>query len=204
MLTFLHHRQPPFQGSGSKKTPRAPARSPRKTAYSSRRNSSRMNTASCSWTEFPHKRNRVERGVLLCGLGMKHDGIKEIIGARLADSESKSSRSHRMENSRSEMSGARVPTRWPESENISPQVTRRRSFSSKTTQNPRPTSSIFIATLHHAPACGQGSLLNRNPAQEFEVGENLGCAQHHAAQRVVGDAYRQSGFFPDSLVQVLE
>jgi len=110
ILTFLHHRQPPFQGSGSKKTPRAPARSPRKTAYSSRRNSSRMNTASCSWTEFPHKRNRVERGVLLCGLGMKHDGIKEIIGARLADSESKSSRSHRMENSRSEMSGARVPT----------------------------------------------------------------------------------------------
>ena len=69
-----------------------------------------MNTASCSWTEFPHKRNRVERGVLLCGLGMKHDGIKEIIGARLADSQSKSSRSHRMENSRSEMSGARVPT----------------------------------------------------------------------------------------------
>ncbi len=188
ILTFLHHRQPPFQGSGSKKTPRAPARSPRKTAYSSRRNSSRMNTASCSWTEFPHKRNRVERGVLLCGLGMKHDGIKEIIGARLADSESKSSRSHRMENSRSEMSGARVPTfLFP----------------------PKPRK-IRVPHPHlysNASSCarsGQRSLLNRNPAQEFEVGENLGCAEHHAAQRVVGDAYRQSGFFPDSLVQVLE
>src|SRR5207245_5785100 len=96
-----------------------------------------------------------------------------------------------------------VPTRWPESENISPQVTRRRSFSSKYAKSASHIL-IFIATLHHAPACGQGSLLNRNPAQEFEVGENLGCAEHHAAQRVVGDAYRQPSLFPDSLVQVLE
>src|SRR5439155_20613701 len=39
------------------------------------------------------------------------------------------------------------------------------------------------------------SLLNRNPLQEFEVVENLRCAEHHAAQRVVGDAYRQTGLF---------
>src|SRR5213080_4477903 len=74
-------------------------------------------------------------------------------------------------------------------------------------KNPCPTSSSYIrclATLHHAPACGQGSLLNQNPAQEFEVVEGLRCAEHHAAQWVVGDAYRQPSFFPDSLVQVFE
>ena len=55
-------------------------------------------------------------------------------------------------------------------------------------QDPRPTSSSYIrclATLHHAPACGQGSLLNQNPAQEFEVVEGLRCAEHHAGERVV-------------------
>src|SRR6266446_5295919 len=74
-------------------------------------------------------------------------------------------------------------------------------------KNPCPTSSCYIRclpTLHHAPACGQGSLLNQNPTQEFEVVENPRCAKHHAAQRVVGDAYRQPSFFPDSLVQVFQ
>src|SRR5881628_3181124 len=44
-----------------------------------------------------------------------------------------------------------------------------------------------------------GSLFNRNPSQQSEVAENLTRAEHHAAQRVIGDTYRQPGFFPDSL-----
>ena len=44
-------------------------------------------------------------------------------------------------------------------------------------------------------------LFDRNPSQEFEVSENLTCAEHYAAQRVVGNAHRQPSFFPDSLVQ---
>jgi hypothetical protein len=50
----------------------------------------------------------------------------------------------------------------------------------------------------------QRSLLDRNPPQQFEVAENLAGAQHHAAQRVVSDAYRQPRFFPDSPVQVFQ
>jgi hypothetical protein len=49
-----------------------------------------------------------------------------------------------------------------------------------------------------------GNLFDRNLPQQFEVAENLACAEHHAAQRVVGDAYRQPGFFPDSLVQIFQ
>ena len=37
------------------------------------------------------------------------------------------------------------------------------------------------------------NLFDRNLPQQFEVAENLACAEHHAAQRVVGDAYRQPG-----------
>src|SRR5439155_7096724 len=71
-------------------------------------------------------------------------------------------------------------------------------------RDPHPHLYIRACNASSCTRSGQGSLLNRNPAQELEVGENLGCAEHHAAQRVVGDAYRQSSFFPDSLVQVLE
>ncbi len=50
----------------------------------------------------------------------------------------------------------------------------------------------------------QRSLPDRNLPQQFEVAENLARAQHHAAQRVVSDAYRQPRFFPDSPVQVFQ
>jgi len=33
-----------------------------------------------------------------------------------------------------------------------------------------------------------GNLFDRNLPQQFEVAENLACAEHHAAQRVGGDA----------------
>src|SRR5579863_6889097 len=48
------------------------------------------------------------------------------------------------------------------------------------------------------------ALLDRNLAQEFEVAQHLARAQHHAAQRIVGDRNRKPGFFADALVQILE
>jgi hypothetical protein len=69
---------------------------------------------------------------------------------------------------------------------------------------PHPLSSL---ELYHAAVCGnhaKENLLDGNPSQQLEVAEHLAGAQHHAAQWVVSDAYRQPGFFPDSLVQVFQ
>src|SRR5208337_3671092 len=48
------------------------------------------------------------------------------------------------------------------------------------------------------------SLLDRNLTQQLEVREHLARAQHHAAQRVVGDRNRQSRFLADAFVEVLD
>ena len=46
------------------------------------------------------------------------------------------------------------------------------------------------------------NLIHRDATQKPEVVENLRRAQHHAAQGIVSGAYREAGFFPDSLVLV--
>jgi len=56
----------------------------------------------------------------------------------------------------------------------------------------------------HCENHAKENLFDGNLSQQFEVAENLAGAQHHAAQRVVSDAYRQPRFFPDSLVQVFQ
>src|SRR5215475_11804197 len=48
------------------------------------------------------------------------------------------------------------------------------------------------------------TLINRNLPQQLEVVQHLSGAQHHAAQRIVSDRHRQSRFFADALVQVLQ
>ena len=48
------------------------------------------------------------------------------------------------------------------------------------------------------------ALLDRNLAQQLEVAEHLARAQHHAAQRIVGDRNRQPGFFANALVEILQ
>src|SRR6185295_1428298 len=48
------------------------------------------------------------------------------------------------------------------------------------------------------------TLFYRNFAQQLEIAEHLARAQHHAAERIVGDRNRQPGFLANTFVQILE
>src|SRR5262249_40205241 len=53
-----------------------------------------------------------------------------------------------------------------------------------------------------APKLHLAVLVDRKATQESEVVQELRCAEHDAAEGIVGDAYGQAGFIPDLLVQV--
>jgi len=66
--------------------------------------------------------------------------------------------------------------------------------------------SIRVISPGTSDLCGNPATLvgsrsiDRDATQKCEVLEKLCCAQHHTAQGIVGNAHRQTGFFPDPLV----
>src|SRR5271165_310413 len=51
--------------------------------------------------------------------------------------------------------------------------------------------------------CRLRGLINRDLAQQLEVAQHLSRAQHHAAQRIIGNGNRQPGFLANALVEIL-
>ena len=47
-------------------------------------------------------------------------------------------------------------------------------------------------------------LIDRDLPQQLEVAQHLAGTQHHAAQRIIRNRHRQSRFFADALVQILQ